>query len=193
MLARAVLCLVAVGTCRAALRQPMSEDHTRAFYRELMADNAHQYAALGPPAQQLLYEGDNDIAWTDAPGAWHQSVARIVDHRFKTFDAMFSFVMAAKKASALNPLSRVLSESFSDRLRVCPGRRRRGDARTDPEHDRLPGPMVQRPAAVRPHQRLVPGRRRHARAVAGDAREDQADAPDVVEQSGECKESVLLR
>ena len=40
----------------------------------------------------------DDLVWRDAPHAWHQQAARIVDHRFSTFTAMQSFARDAKKA-----------------------------------------------------------------------------------------------
>ena len=40
----------------------------------------------------------DDLVWRDAPHAWHQQAARIVDHRFSTFTAMKSFARDAKKA-----------------------------------------------------------------------------------------------
>ena len=40
----------------------------------------------------------DDIVWRDAPHAWHQQAARIVDHRFSTFAAMSSFARDAKQA-----------------------------------------------------------------------------------------------
>ena len=40
----------------------------------------------------------DDLVWRDAPHAWHQQAARIVDHRFSTFTAMQSFARDAEKA-----------------------------------------------------------------------------------------------
>jgi len=92
-----LLFLAALGACHAALRAPLSDDAVKAFYRRVQAERAQTYAALNASARAQLYAGDTDIAWADAPGAWHQQTARIVDHRFKTFDAMLQFVMHAKK------------------------------------------------------------------------------------------------
>lgn len=39
-----------------------------------------------------------DLVWVDAPGAWHQQIARIVDHRFSTFAELSTFARNAKKA-----------------------------------------------------------------------------------------------
>ena len=42
--------------------------------------------------------GDSDLAWVDAPNSWHQSLARIVDHRFSTLAELRRFAIRAKKA-----------------------------------------------------------------------------------------------
>lgn len=42
----------------------------------------------------------SDLAWVDSPGAWHQQLARIVDHRFTTFAELKVFLTAAKQAGA---------------------------------------------------------------------------------------------
>ena len=34
---------------------------------------------------------DSDLFWEDYPRAWHQQLARIVDHRFTTFNELRSF------------------------------------------------------------------------------------------------------
>lgn len=39
----------------------------------------------------------SDLAWVDSPGAWHQQLARIVDHRFTTFAELKVFLTAAKQ------------------------------------------------------------------------------------------------
>ena len=56
--------------------------------------SAREFAALGSEP----YARDRDLVFVDAPGAWHQQVARIVDHRFSTFDELFRFALDAKKA-----------------------------------------------------------------------------------------------
>ena len=40
----------------------------------------------------------SDFTWRDSPGAWHQQMARIVDHRFSSFDELYTFALNAKKA-----------------------------------------------------------------------------------------------
>ena len=44
------------------------------------------------------HENDADLVWRDTPNAWHQQLARIVDHRFSTFDELVTFARNAKKA-----------------------------------------------------------------------------------------------
>ena len=41
---------------------------------------------------------DSDLMWRDTPNAWHQQIARIVDHRFSTFNELVVFARNAKKA-----------------------------------------------------------------------------------------------
>ena len=38
---------------------------------------------------------DADLVWHDAPNAWHQSLARIVDHRFYSLDRLRAFALDA--------------------------------------------------------------------------------------------------
>ena len=38
-----------------------------------------------------------DLVWRAAPNAWHQQLARIVDHRFSTFDELLRFARDAKQ------------------------------------------------------------------------------------------------
>ena len=45
-------------------------------------------------------DGGDDLAWQDAPQAWHQQTARIVDHRFSTFSELLTFATDAKAAGA---------------------------------------------------------------------------------------------
>ena len=47
-----------------------------------------------------LYKNDLDLVWKNDPRQWHQQLARIVDHRFSTFDAFESYAVKAKKAGA---------------------------------------------------------------------------------------------
>lgn len=42
----------------------------------------------------------SDLAWVDSPGAWHQQLARIVDHRFTTFAELKVFLTTAKQTGA---------------------------------------------------------------------------------------------
>ena len=49
-----------------------------------------------PPAA-AVYTHDADLVFDNAPGAWHQQLARIVDHRFISFDVLNAFALNAKK------------------------------------------------------------------------------------------------
>ncbi len=52
-------------------------------------------SAASPP----LHGTDlSDLVWRDAPGAWHQQVARIVDHRFSDFATLQAFARDQKRA-----------------------------------------------------------------------------------------------
>ena len=84
----------------AGLRKHLSPAERRDFTEQTFAAKAHDYAKLTPDEAAALYEGDRDLVWTDAPGAWHQQLARIVDHRFSTFDELFRFAVDAKRAGA---------------------------------------------------------------------------------------------
>ena len=59
---------------------------------------------------------DVDLVWRDDPGAWHQQTARIIDHRFTTFDTMAQFAMNAKKAGVS-----VLMLVQIQKTSACPG------------------------------------------------------------------------
>ena len=50
-------------------------------------------AAMAPSAANV-----SDLVWRDTPNAWHQGLARIVDHRFSTFPELLTFARNAKKA-----------------------------------------------------------------------------------------------
>ena len=39
---------------------------------------------------------DADLVWRDAANSWHQQLARIVDHRFSTFDELRRFAPGLK-------------------------------------------------------------------------------------------------
>ena len=81
-------------------RKHLSPAERRDFTQQTFAAKAHDYAKLTPDEAAALYESDRDLVWTDAPGAWHQQLARIVDHRFSTFDELFRFAVDAKRAGA---------------------------------------------------------------------------------------------
>jgi hypothetical protein len=76
--------------------------------RRGMALLLSQLAAVG----QL----DDDLLWRDDPRAWHQQLARIVDHRFSTLDELVRFAREAKKAG-VSALMLVQIQKTS----ACPG------------------------------------------------------------------------
>ena len=55
---------------------------------------------------------NTDLVWFDDPSAWHQQLARIVDHRFSTFKELKEFAQKAKVAG-LCPFSPAQFRSFS--------------------------------------------------------------------------------
>ena len=69
-------------------------------------------------AATAVYAQDagSDLLWHDAPNAWHQQLARIVDHRFSTFDVLLRFARGAKKAG----VSALMLVSIQ-RTKACPG------------------------------------------------------------------------
>ena len=84
----------------AALADPaggaLTEPQRQLFMRQLFETKAAEYSQLNNAT--ALHADDGDLLWVDAPGAWHQQLARIVDHRFTTFDELYSFATDAKKA-----------------------------------------------------------------------------------------------
>jgi hypothetical protein len=86
--------LLLAGGLASALRQSLSGQAAREFYRHLFAERAREYSLLVEKAEgdaSSLYRADADLRWVDAPGAWHQQTARIVDHRFKVQCALPPF------------------------------------------------------------------------------------------------------
>lgn len=67
-------------------------------------------------ARRRLDVADGDLAWREAPGAWHQQLARIVDHRFSTFDELRRFALRAKQAG----VSALMLVGIQ-RTAACPG------------------------------------------------------------------------
>ncbi len=47
--------------------------------------------------QQIYVNGD-DLVWKDNPKAWHQQIARTIDHQFSTLEELESFALDAKRA-----------------------------------------------------------------------------------------------
>jgi len=64
--------------------------------RQLLASSAHDPASSRRLSE--LYTDGVDVQWRETPNAWHQSLARIVDHRFHSFDVLEDFALTAKKA-----------------------------------------------------------------------------------------------
>ena len=65
----------------------------------------------------ILEDADHsDFMWRDSPGAWHQQMARIVDHRFSSFDELYAFALNAKKAG----VSAVMLVEIQ-KTSACPG------------------------------------------------------------------------
>ena len=63
-----------------------------------------------------ILEDLSDFTWRDSPGAWHQQMARIVDHRFSSFDELYTFALNAKKAG----VSAVMLVEIQ-KTSACPG------------------------------------------------------------------------
>lgn len=57
-----------------------------------------QQTQAGPLSVASKPMSDLDLVWRDEPNAWHQQLARIVDHRFSTLDELQRFALAAKRA-----------------------------------------------------------------------------------------------
>ena len=68
--------------------------------------------ATAPAAMTI----DADLVWRDAPGAWYQQIARIVDHRFINFPELARFAANAKRAGVS-----VLMLVSIQRTKNCPG------------------------------------------------------------------------
>ena len=71
--------------------------------------------ALGAALSNATTTND-DLAWNPTPSAWHQQIARIVDHRFSTFAELRTFATNAKKAG-VSVLMLVQLQSSAN----CPG------------------------------------------------------------------------
>eukprot|EP00900_Chrysochromulina_parva_P027378 jgi/Chrpa1/9274/Chrysochromulina_OHIO_Genome00018311-RA len=82
---------------------------------EVRARNAMTPGAPPDPALPVV-DNTSDLSWVDDPRAWHQSLARIVDHRFSTFDELYRFATDAKKAG----VSALMLVEIQD-TRACPG------------------------------------------------------------------------
>ena len=87
--------LLAAAALADAAGGALTEPQRQLFMRQLFETKAAEYSQLNATA---LHADDGDLLWVDAPGAWHQQLARIVDHRFTTFDELYTFATDAKKA-----------------------------------------------------------------------------------------------
>ena len=92
---RRVGALLAAAALADAAGGALTEPQRQLFMRQLFETKAAEYSQLNATA---LHADDGDLLWVDAPGAWHQQLARIVDHRFTTFDELYTFATDAKKA-----------------------------------------------------------------------------------------------
>ena len=82
-------------------REPISPAAQASSVGALFARNADAYEDLGKEGQSALYDDDDDLRWRNDPRQWHQQMARIVDHRFLTFDLFEAFATDAKKVPVL--------------------------------------------------------------------------------------------
>ena len=76
-----------------AFAKPLSNVQQRQFTRQLFEERARAYSQAESP-----HANGTDLVWRDMPGAWHQQLARIVDHRFTTLHELSAFARNAKKA-----------------------------------------------------------------------------------------------
>ena len=66
-----------------------------ANYAALNAADADADADAADDDDEASGASADDLIWRDAPNAWHQQLARIVDHRFKSFDRLRAFALDA--------------------------------------------------------------------------------------------------
>ena len=59
---------------------------------------------------------DVSLVWREAPNAWHQRLARIVNHRYSTFGELRRFALGAKRAGVSALMLVGIQETTS-----CPG------------------------------------------------------------------------
>ena len=67
-------------------------------------------------SQSNCHNCDADLLWRDAPHAWHQQIARIVDHKFHNFTEFAKFSRAAKQAGVS-----VVNLVNPHKTAACPG------------------------------------------------------------------------
>lgn len=75
---------------------PVPTDHAD-FTSQLFEESAATFER-DQPQPRLYYLHDDDLVWRNDPRQWHQQLARIVDHRFLSFEALEAFAVQAKQA-----------------------------------------------------------------------------------------------
>ena len=90
----------------------------------------------------------DDLIWRDDPRAWHQQLARIVDHRFSTFNELRRFALDAKKAG----VSALMLIEIQD-TRACPGPWYNGLQVSARPSARLPPHPISQCGRTSPHTR----------------------------------------
>jgi len=97
-------------------RNGLSRTQQRQYTEYRFEQSAAKYAQLSSANASEMYRQRKDLTWRAAPNAWHQQLARIVDHRFYTFKELQRYALGAKQAgvSALMLVQIQRTES-------CPG------------------------------------------------------------------------
>jgi len=91
---------------------PFVYKHTD-FMEQLFVENANTYKRLNATK---MYLENQDLLWKEDPRQWHQQLARIIDHRFSTFEEFRAFAQNAKQAG-VSALMLVGVQNISQ----CPG------------------------------------------------------------------------
>ena len=85
------------------------------FTAQVFEESARLFLAEVDNASAYYVRGD-DLIWKENPKAWHQQMARTVDHRFTTFAELEEFALNAKKAGVSNLMLVQVQKTAS-----CPG------------------------------------------------------------------------
>jgi hypothetical protein len=91
-----MVCLAAFACAALAVRRSLDVDERKFLTERRFAAAAAEYVALDNASE--YHVNGRDLVWRDHPGAWHQQMARIVDHRFSTFAELRKFALDAKRA-----------------------------------------------------------------------------------------------